>query len=43
MKTFQIEEYGAKLHIMADGWSTTTDKDGCRRELGKWLDECNQD
>ena len=43
MKSFQIEEYCGKLHITADGWTSIADKDGCRRELNKWLDDCNQD
>ena len=43
MKSFQIEQYDGKLHLMSDGWSMKGDADMCRRELNKWLDECNED
>jgi len=42
MKEFNVEQYGGKLHICSDGWSTTGDPDTVRRELDKWLDECTE-
>jgi len=44
MKKFETEQYGGYLHIYVDGWSIKTkDKDICKREYSKWLDECNED
>lgn len=43
MKTFEIQQHGGELHLMADGWSMKGDDDMCKRQLNKWLDECNED